>query len=221
MRLLCLTNAIRRFQVKSLSTGSPTLYFLWPEGLIGHTSAETFPGFRQEKCSKKIVFPGIDTFHLHEHEKDKYYVYNNDQQRWLMNASHYGMRPSHFLIFDDIIFVFLLFLYCRSHSSSYRCSCSLSVRQNVSNRPTTAKRISWEQFVRIKYNICIIAIVIYICGFWSRPENGGGFSFSQHDKNMTNRFVLRSSVDFKCSQHINYSRKKIAVCFLVIILESF
>jgi len=97
VRLLCLTNAIRRFQVKSLSTGSPTLYSpLWPKGLIGHTSAETFPGFPREKCSKKIVFPGRHYFHLREHKKDKYYVYNNDQQHWLMNASHYGRRPSYF-----------------------------------------------------------------------------------------------------------------------------
>lgn len=97
----------------------------------------------------------------------------NDQQHRLMNASHYRWRPSYF--FDDIIFVFLLlFLSTRTRSSSRRCPCSLSVRQNVSNRPGTTKGISESNFYSRSTTyiyLYIIAVVIYICeSFDLRPK---------------------------------------------------
>lgn len=59
MRLLCLTNAIRRFEVKSLPTGSPPDITLpLTHGIDWTYFGETFPGFQREKCLEKIVFPG-------------------------------------------------------------------------------------------------------------------------------------------------------------------
>lgn len=66
-----------------------------------------------EKNVRRKLFSRVDTFHLCEHKKDKYYVYNNDQQHWLMNASHYGRRPSYiffFFLWHNIRFSFIFML---------------------------------------------------------------------------------------------------------------
>jgi len=170
-----------------------------------------------EKNVRRKLFSRVDTISTSANTKrtNTTYIIMINSTGWWMLVITEGDPRIFFLLtyffFDDIIFVFLLFLYCRSHSSSSsRCSCSLSAHRNVSNRPGTTRRILdrnlyKENTIYYIYIVCIIAVVIYICEFWSRSESGGDFSSFEHNKNMTNRLILRSSsADFKCSQPINY-----------------
>lgn len=98
VRLLCLTNAIRRrIRVKSLSTQEVQHYTpSGPRDWLDILRQKWSGDFYKKNVRRKLFFRA-DTFHLHEHKKDKFCEYN-DQQHRLMNVSHYERRPSYFLM---------------------------------------------------------------------------------------------------------------------------
>lgn len=118
--LLCLTNAIRRLKVKSLSTGSPTQHYTPsdPRDWLDILRRKRFRSFNEKNVRGKL-FSRANTFHLHEHEKDKIlHIMINSTGWWMPVITK--QDPRIFFFFDDIIFVFFFYFYfISSHSSSF------------------------------------------------------------------------------------------------------
>lgn len=169
-----------------------------------------------EKNVRRKLFSRVDTISTSANTKrtNTTYIIMINSTGWWMLVITEGDPRIFFFWWHNIRFSFI-FILQRSHSSSSRsCSCSLSAYAEMCliDREPQYRGIRdfaictpKTQYYILYIFLCIIAVVIYICEFWSRAESGGDFSSFEHNKSMTNRFILcSSSADFKCSQPINY-----------------